>query len=482
MNRPPNILFLCTDQHRHDYVGYRGAEWLHTPHIDSLARQGTVFTHCFTNSPVCGPARCALATGRQPHRIGCLDNGSFLPLSVPTFYQRLRDYGYWTGYCGKLDLAKSPMPGQRILRPDGRQPEDCAFGFCDPLNSGVGMTTVDGENSPYGIYLNKHGLLDVFNDDRKARMPVPGIVAVNNFGSVDVRSADMPEGWFERCCANSPLPAEYHPDAYNASRAIEWIQRADASGPWFLQVNFFGPHDPFDPPREYGERYARAEVPDAIPPELDDKPGYVGRKFICGDPEKIRYSRRQYSGAITNLDDQVGRILACLEDRGMRENTIIVFTSDHGEMLGDFGLYCKQKPYEASVRVPLVLCGPGVPDGKTVNELVEWIDLNPTLCELGGAPVLPDTDARSLLPCLRGESACHRESILSAISGGTHMRCVRDRRWKFVENHNTIDELYDLENDPEERRNLADDPAHAKTVKEMRQALKNRWSEGLWHH
>ncbi|MCC5844348.1 MAG: sulfatase-like hydrolase/transferase [Verrucomicrobia bacterium] len=474
----PNILLICTDQHRHDYLGCRGADWLSTPNLDALASIGTRFTNAFTNSPVCSPARCALATGMQPHRIGCLDNGSFLPHSARTFYQQLRDHQYWTGYVGKLDLAKPAHP-EKITWASGRCPRDVAVGFCAPFDTDVGMLPVDGESSPYGRYLAKRGLLDAFNDDRKRRISRPGIVAVSNFshGKVDLRREEMPPGWFEAACADSPLPSEHHPDPFIADRALDWLGSVDRSGPWFLQVNFFGPHDPFDPPAEYGQKYRSAAVPDAIPANFDGKPEWVGKRFIMDDPEQVRFSRRQYSGVVEQLDTQVGRLLALLEETGQRDNTIIVMTSDHGEMLGDFGLYMKHVPYEASIRIPMLFAGPGIPRGAVVDDLVELIDLNPTLCELAGAPPLPETDARSLLPLFSGKGGEHRDSILSAEN---HFRCLRTRKWKLVVSHNDREELYDLENDPRELHNLAETEECRDTLRHLRGELGKRWMEGMW--
>ena len=485
MSKAPNILLICTDQHRHDYLGYAGAHWLRTPNIDRLAARGTVFTRAYTNSPLCAPARCALATGLLPSHTGCLDNFQYTPLHAQTFYQRLRDHGYWTGFVGKLDLEK--LSEQKQLSRDGRLPIHYSLGFCDPCDTAGSMVPVDAPNHAYGHYLADKGLLEAFNRDRQDRCSLlPGLVDVSYYGypPVDLANVGLPENWVARVSQDWPLPTEDHNDAFTARRSIEWLENASDDRPWFLQVNFCGPHDPFDPPAEFADKYRNADVPDPIPADYTGKPRWIANRFATDHAESIRFTRRQYSALIEHLDFQIGKILETIEKRGMMDNTIIIFTSDHGEMLGDFGFYIKSVPYEASSRIPLMICGPGIPQGHRSDALVELIDLNATCCELAGLPPQSDIDARSLMPLLRSNAAAapHRDAVVMVEH---NYACIRDSRYKYVKSYNDLEELYDLENDPQELHNLIGDPAgqkaHASLRWQMLGRLRQRMTEGLWN-
>ena len=180
-------------------------------------------------------------------------------------------------------------------------------------------------------------------------------------------------------------------------------------------VSFVGPHDPFDPPTEYGNKYRNAEMPPAIADDIEGKPEWVKRRTVDMSPAEITVTRQQYCAATELIDHQIGEMLRALEHRGMLDNTYIIYSSDHGEMLGDHGLYTKSVAYEASLRVPLLVAGPGIAENQISESLVELIDLNPTICELAGVPVLPRIDARSIAPVLRGETETHRTETVSAL-------------------------------------------------------------------
>lgn len=477
----PNILFICTDQHRHDFVGYRPSAPVRTPQLDALAAQGTVFTQCTTPSPVCGPARCALASGLAPRRIGCLANRDDLPPRVPTCYQRLRDHGYWTGFTGKLDLTKRSEARQDA--PDGRMPQFYAHGFCDPIMTGESMVPgMRAEHRPYFAHLAAKGLLEAFNADRASRSLLPGLVDVMNCrtGDLDLRTASLPRDWVARVSQDFPLGGEDHSDGYCVDAACRWLECAAAQrhAPWFLQVNLSGPHDPFDPPGAFAAAHRGADVPDPIPADYAGKPAWVAQRYITDDQESIRFTRRQYAASVAFIDHLVGRLLAQLAAVGQRERTVIVLSADHGEMLGDFGLYIKHVPYEASMRVPLLMCGPGIPQGRVSEALVEMHDLNPTFCDWAGVPMQEGIDARSLVPLLRGTvpDDGHRDSQLCEEH---NFSCVRTRRWKYIHSHNDRSELYDLAADPQERCNLlAAGGAGRELVGDMKRLLVRRQTEG----
>ncbi len=448
----PNILFIMADQHRFDYLGSAGASFLNTPNLDRIAECGVRFTQCTTNSPVCAPARIGLATGLQPSRLGSVDNSSFLPRSVQTYYQRLRDHGYRVGCIGKLDLAKPDHYNGRY----GDRPCVFGWGFTHPeecegkMHAGSSPTPI----GPYTYYLQEQGLLQAFYEDYRKRSA---------------------KGWIKDASHDSVLPVAAFEDVYIGRRAAEWIASIPDDFPWHYFVSFVGPHDPFDPPTEYADRYRQAEMPDAIRDSMEGKPAWVRNRARIMQPEEIAVARRQYCAAIQLIDDQIGLMLDSLERRGMLENTYIIFSSDHGEMLGDHGLYTKSVAYESSLRVPFIIAGPGIEWGRVSDALVELIDINPTICELASLPAQENIDARSVAPILRGETTEHRTETVSAIR---HFRCLRTHETKLIQNYNDIVELYDLSRDPSELCNIAQD--QPKLVRTLGQRLAQRFREGKW--
>ena len=450
----PNILFIMADQYRHDYLGSAGASFVRTPNLDRIAQGGTRFTQCTTNSPVCAPARIALAAGQQPHRLGSLDNLSFLPRSATTYYQRLRDRGYRVGCVGKLDLAKPDQYNGRC----GDRPCVYGWGFTHPeecegkMHAGVSPTPI----GPYTHHLAERGLLQKFHEDYKARKV---------------------GGWAHDRSADSVLPTDAFEDAYIGRRAAEWIETIPDDFPWHYFVSFVGPHNPFDPPTEYADRYRNAEMPPPVTDDGEGKPEWIRKKMAsyAEDEIDVPVARRQYCAAIELIDDHIGMMLDALEKRGMMDNTIVIFSSDHGEMLGDHGLYTKSVAYEAALRVPLIVAGPGIGRGRTSDALVELIDVNPTICDLAGLPEQENIDARSLAPVLGGTCGTHRTETVSALR---NMRCIRTMQYKLIQNVNDTDELYDLQSDPDELRNIAQqDP---EIVKELAARLQERMIEGQW--
>ena len=424
----PNILFIMDDQHRHDYLGAAGADFLRTPNLDRLAAAGVRFTQCTTNAPVCAPARIGLASGLQPSRLGCLDNSGRLPLGTTTYYQRLRDAGYRVGCVGKLDLRKSDGYNGRY----GDRPYAYSWGFTDPeecegkIHSGSSSTPI----GPYTHYLADKGLLATFHQDYRRRAAA---------------------GWFTDC-RDSLLDSADFSDAYIGRRAAEWIAHVPDDFPWHYFVSFVGPHDPFDPPTEYGDRYRDAAMPPAISDSLAGKPEWIKKRAAEFTPDQIAQTRRQYCAATELIDDQIGQILDALEKRGQLDNTYIIFSSDHGELLGDHGLYTKSAAYEASLRVPLIIAGPNIAGGRVFDALCELIDLNATICDFAQLAPQEDIDARSLQPVLDGQTDTHRQATVAALR---NFRCIRTGMHKYIQNYNDCDELYDLEQDPHELHNIA---------------------------
>lgn len=444
----PNILFLMADQFRWDYLGCMGAPFVRTPNLDRLAARGVTFTQCCSNAPVCAPARIGLATGNQPVRHGALDNHAFLPLRQPTYYQRLRDHGYRVGCVGKLDLAKpDPYNGRH-----GDRPLAFAWGFTHPeecegkMHAGRGNPPI----GPYTFWLAEQGLNAAFCADYARRQA---------------------DGWLWRAAHDSVLPTRAFEDVYIGQRAAKWLREAPDDFPWHYFVSFVGPHDPFDPPTEYAERYRQAAVPPALDPEGANRPNR--RRHGQATADEIAVCRRQYCAAIEVIDDQIGAILRAVEERGQHGRTYVVFSSDHGEMLGDHGCWTKNVCYEASLRVPLLVAGPGIAGGQRSEALVELIDLNPTILDWAGAPRLEDTDAHSLIPLLAGESgAIHSETVAQLRAE----RCIRTHDWKLILHAGGGQELYDLRSDPNELHNVAE--ANGGIVSGLSHRLTRRFLEG----
>ena len=430
-NSAPNILLIMTDQQRWDYLGCYGADFVAAPNIDRLAASGVRFANAFTNAPVCAPSRIGLVTGMHPYRIGALDNNCFLPRQLPTYYQRLRDNGYRVGCVGKLDLAKPDGYNGRY----GDRPHAFRWGFTHPeevegkMHAGLGDP--EHPHGPYTHYLKDRGRLKVFCDDYRARSDA---------------------GWVIGASHDSALPVEDFADSYIGRRAAQWIDNIAADFPWHLFVSFVGPHDPFDPPTEYAERFRDAAMPAAIPASPSGKSRWVhARQKTCSEAE-LANIRRQYCALIKLIDDQVGLLLEALRRRDMLENTVIIFTSDHGEMLGDHGLWQKSLPYEPSIHIPLIVSGPGISGGLTSDALIDMSDINPTICALAGVDAAPDMDAISFHHILTGDGVEHRNEIMTGLR---NFRCLRTATTKFIDNTNDRPELYDLSRDPAERHNIA---------------------------
>lgn len=429
----PNLLLLMADQHRFDWFGAAGASWARTPNIDRLAAAGIRFTQTTCNSPVCAPSRVSLASGLQPHRVGALSNAAFLPPSTPTYYQALRGAGYRVGFVGKLDLHKpDPYNGRR-----GNLPITYHYGFTDPVECEGKMHAGQGPrpNGPYNQYLVQQGRFAAFCADYRQRL------------------RELPV-WY---AADSVLPTEDCEDSYIGRRACYFLRDiADEESPWHLFVSFVGPHDPWDPPTEFAGHFRGAAMPAALADSMEGKPAWQRQKakrMAGATPEEVAVVRRQYSASLELIDDQIGRILQTLDERGLTDTTYILYCSDHGEMLGDHGLFQKSVHYEAALRVPLIVTGPAIAPGRS-DALVELSDVNPTLLELAGVAPRPGLDARSFLALLRDPSAGHRDETISQLD---NCRALRTRDHKFVFNQNDLPELYDLREDPNELVNLAPD-------------------------
>ncbi|GAA1487549.1 sulfatase-like hydrolase/transferase [Brachybacterium sacelli] len=461
----PNILLLCTDQQRFDALGAAGNPHIDTPHLDRLAAEGALFENCYVQSPVCGPSRASLMTGRYVPSHGLWANGVDLPAHERLFTRELADAGYDAGLVGKLHLGS------------------CHGGRTEPrLDDGLRVFRWAHDPYPGSSENAYHRWLAARHPDLHARALREG------------------PGAFDA------LPAEAHYSHWIAEETIGFLRHAaegtgGASSPFVFLANFFDPHHGFGAPQEYLDRYDSSGLPAPVtrPGELESKPpiqaeasaeSYAGhaRGYLEYSEQELAETVRAYYAMVSLLDDEVGRILAVLEETGQAENTIVVFTSDHGEMLGDHQLMLKGPfLYEGAVRVPLIVRWPGVTEpGTRRTELAQWVDLAPTFLEAAAAPVPRAMQGSSLLPLLRGdEDVRWRDWALCQYRDSGHpydspalVTMLRTGQWKLVVHHGEpatdrerTGELYDLAADPRELTNLWAEAGHAATRLALQETL-----------
>lgn len=464
----PNILWICTDQQRWDTLGCYGTARVRSPNIDRLAREGVLFERAFSQSPVCTPSRASFLTGRYPRTTRTRQNGQDIPADEKLVSRLLADGGYTCGLSGKLHLSAC----HKSVTPDHERRIDDGYAIFH-WSHHPGRPGNSWPTNEYDLWLREKGSRPY------GTTPVEG----SKFVSYGMDEAD-------------------HQTTWCAQKAITFIEAHEASArPWMFSVNIFDPHHPFDPPREYLDRYLddldAIPLPEYVPGELDDKTraqridhegaygGNAGFPYDAMTERDHRLVRAAYWAMCDLIDSQVGRMLDALERTGQRDNTIVIFMSDHGEMLGDHGIYLKGPYfYEEAIHVPLIVSGPGLARGARVAGMVELVDLAPTLLEAAGLPRYPGMQGRSLLPLLRGETAVGRDDIYCEYYNAMpwhgadvnpQMTMVRTGRHKLVVSHSDEDaELYDLEADPHEHRNLWHEPGQEPLKLAMMRRLADR--------
>lgn len=461
----PNVLLLCTDQQRFDALGAAGNPYVKTPHLDELARQSVNFRVCYTQSPVCSPSRASLMTSRYPRNHGLWANGVDIDPRAQVFTKQLADAGYDCGLIGKLHLGAAQHGRVEPRVDDGFRVFRWAH---DPYARSTG--------NAYHAWLDERfpGVLD-------AALEVGG-------DAID------------------RVPVEMHFTRWVADESIEFLtETRDAEAPFCLIANFFDPHHGFGAPDSVRQLYDVDELPPPVTfeGELDSKPAiykeasarsYNGAQpgFLDYTPDEIQEIKAQYYAMVTLLDAEIGRILDVLEATGLADNTIVIFTSDHGELLGDHQMLLKgPMMFEPSVRVPLLVRWPGRGQvGVEHDEIVQWIDLAPTILEACGAPPLEHGQGASLLPLVTGEAGepprdwalCEYRDSCFPYNPPVHTTMLRWDRWKLVVHHGApssararTGELYDLVDDPDELVNFWDDPAR----RELRAELESRLLDTL---
>lgn len=415
---PPHVVFIFPDQWRGDCLSHLGHPVVETPFLDQLAHEGVCFTHAFTPCPSCIAARAALLTGQTPSEAGRMGYRDEVPWHYPDAFPRLlRDHGYQTLAVGKTHFY----------------PPRARLGF-EELEL-YEMPYQDWEHpSDYHLWLREKS---------------QGLVHDTAL-DLDSNSMAVVQPWTHS--------EELHPNAWTVTQSIELLERRDPTRPFFLQVGFHRPHPPLDPVWSYFERYQGKELP---PPPIGDWAScqaqpvrQVSPSSGVLPPAQLDRARRAYFAQIAHLDYQIGRLVRYLRGRGLLEHTWLVFSSDHGELLGDHHLFRKANAFQGSMHIPLIVRPPGGgwPRGRTCASPVVLQDLAPTFLELAGRPIPDAMSALSLLPLVRDPDRPGRDFIHSEHAPG--WQCVTDGREKFIW-HSVSDRrwFFDLTVDPQEQEN-----------------------------
>ncbi len=451
-----NILWFCTDQQRFDTLGCYGNPYVKTPNLDRLAQMGVLFNRAYCQSPVCAPSRTSFLTGRYPRTCSVRQNGQNIRPDERLIPKILSEHGYTCGLSGKLHINACNEKYCKVKEPRIDDGYDYFRWSHHPAPAGSGGNWPMNE---YTMWLTSNG--------------------------VEYQTPSHPDCRY----IEQGMPEEYHQTKWCVDCAIEYMESARAFKlPWMFSVNVFDPHHSFNPPKEYLNRYLdiidSIPLPNYIEGELEDKPifqtkDHTGAYDSPGSfsynnmtDKDHRYIKAAYWAMVDLIDHQFGRILDYLEKSGQLNDTMIIFGSDHGESLGDHGIYLKGPYfYEGSVHVPLIIACPGkFKGGRKSDALVELVDIAPTICDAAGIAPEPGMQGKSLWSLLCGDAPvdCHRKSVYSEYynSNINHRNplafttMVLDGRYKLVKVHDRDGvischgELYDLKNDPNETKNL----------------------------
>jgi choline-sulfatase len=424
--QPTNLVIILSDQHNPRLMGCAGHPLVRTPNIDRLAARGTRFSSAYTNCPICVPARASLATGRYVHQIRFWDNAIAYDGSVPSWGHRLMERGHQAVSIGKLHYVSS---------------DPARNGFTQEI---LPMHLADGDGDVVGL----------IRDELIVRKGAAKLGPEAGPGESDYTR-------YDRSIAD------------NASRWLEREAPKLNDKPWVLYVGFVCPHPPLIAPPEYFNMYADCDIPmpDLYAENERPRHPYIeymrrGRPYDAGftGPAMVRRAIAAYMGSVSFLDHNVGQVLAALERSGLGDSTRVLYGSDHGENLGARGLWAKSTLYEDSAGIPLILSGPGVPEGRVITDPVSLVDVFPTVLDCVGIEREgPDTNlpGASLLAGA-ASGAMPSRTVLSeyhAVASPSGSFMIRHGKFKYIYYCGYAPMLFDLENDPYERRDLAGDPA-----------------------
>jgi choline-sulfatase len=432
--KPSNLLFLLSDQHARRFTGCYGHPIVQTPNIDALARSGTTFRNAYTPAPICVPARASLATGRHVYDHACWDNARPYTGAQPSWGHRLQANGHAVLSIGKLHYRNDT---DDVGLDEQRHP----------------MHVIDGEGMLFTI------LRDPVPVQKKFRMMVQG--------------AGPGESSYTRY------------DADITREAVAWLRKEapHQDRPWVLFVSLVCPHPPFVAPPEFFHRYDPASLPMPMAYSLEERPHHpvleeLRRFFGVDEPIDAAIMQRvqaAYFGMITYLDENIGQILSALADSGQAANTRILYTSDHGESMGQKGMFSKCNFYDESVGIPMIIAGPEVPVGRVVDTPTSLVDCFPTVLDAVGVPLTAedaDLPGRSLFDLAAGVRPARYILSEHHSVGFRHSGfMVRWDSFKYVYYVNAAPQLFDLATDPEELTNLAQDPDYAAVLSRGHEAL-----------
>jgi len=492
MSDKPNIIYIFSDQHRGDTLGSVGHPAVITPNLDKLASEGVNFTRCCTSSPLCMPARASMMTGKYVSEHKVWTNFIQANPTGPSHVRNIREAGYHTALIGKTHLwihgrrkekrttsantkdnnnmqLLAEKGSTRIHTNDKKSIlEDWGFVDICELTGPIASIVTD---SPYTDYLKEKGLL---RTHRKYMIEYFS----NGFSG-------KAKPWDDPPC---PLPTEDHLDSFTGRKTVEWIQNYEGDKPFYLQVLFPGPHDPFDSPAEYRAMYNPEDMPVGIL-EWPQKPiprnarrvlNWSGLKGMT--PAQNQLLRTFYYAKITLIDEYIGKIMKALEEKDLLDNTWIIYNSDHGEMLGDHMMSHKIVFYEGALRIPCIFRPPGGIKGWECQGLTDHLDIAASLIDIAGAKPLEGSDGQSLIPKVNegpnGKKAQEgKDAVFSEVHG---FSMVRTAHYKMAVKSNIRRpvELYDLKNDPSELINLVKDPKY----ESIRQELVEKYLSRLFNH
>lgn len=489
MSKPKNILWIMCDQLRHDYLGCTGHPHIRTPNIDAMAKRGVRFSKAYVQSPICGPSRMSFYTGRYMRSHGSHWNGWPLRVGEPTLGDHLAKIGVRNVLVGKTHMSPD-IEGMKAL---GIPPESligvhvsqCGF---EPYERDDGLHPDHRPRPKYDAYLREQGF--------EASNPWEHWA-----NSGEAPDGALQNGWLLKHANKAArIPEEHSETPYMTRRAMEFIEgAADDDRPWCLHLSYIKPHWPYIAPEPYASLYSPADMLPVVRSERERQNPHP----VFGAYMEMRYSRNMarddarekviptYMGLITQIDDQMGVLMQFLQEKGLMETTMIVFTSDHGDYLGDHWMGEKDLFHDASARIPLIVIDPSpeadATRGSVCNALVEAIDLAPSFIEyFGGKAPVHILEGRSLLPLLHGRKPKDwRKFVISEYDYSMQdvrlflnqpieqcrLFMVFDGRWKYIHASGFRPMLYDLEADPDEYVDRGDDPDCAVEISKLQAAL-----------
>jgi arylsulfatase A-like enzyme len=522
MSGRPNFLLIITDQHRADYLGCYGHPLLKTPHIDSIAARGTRFERFYVATPVCMPNRATLMTGRMPSVHGVRSNGMPLSLGSNTFVDALRAGGYATALVGKSHLQNFTGYGPIQKRPPARDGDRIlAAEFAEAIKPAGGADAYDQElpsrwsaGQDFAMQLPFYGFEHVdLCTDHGHRVGGHYYVWLKSqrpdADALRDPKNQLPHDYVCPQAIRTPIPEDLYPTSYISNKACAWLDgyaRAKQSAPFFLMVSFPDPHHPFTPPGRYWSMYRPDDM--AVPLSFDQgnrplaravewalaqrergEAEVAGQAAFAVNEREAREAMALSCGMITMIDDAIGRVLARLAASSLADNTVIIFTTDHGDFLGDHRLLLKGPAhYEGIIRVPFIWAEPSEGAAQRSDVLGGTLDIAPTILDRARIQPYNGMQGESLLPVLKGNAlGAARDSLVieddqqRATLGFTsppRLRTLITSRYRMtIAAGDPYGELYDRQSDPHELDNLFDDPVHRGVHAELMERLAYREME-----